>query len=332
MKFKQLLHRLMQNWPAKIMSLAAAIFLFLFHTVTSLEERYFTVPLHLTLADGYVVSGSFPSSVRVTLRGNNETVYRIMEEDIRAFADFSSHSSEGMFRAAVNFQRRGNAAEAGSLEITVEPREVTLEIEKKIRKTVEVFPNMTGYPAKGYELAQYFVNPSTVQVEGPRSHLENLSTVLTDDIDLTGRTGDFTQKVSLSNQDSFLVFPGGSSVEFLGLIRETVISRSFTDVGMVLLDLDERLVLAEPMGKGSIKIQGPQLVLESLTPEDLFISVDCSGLRGPGTYGVEARPEVPPGVNVLSWSPETLQLRVIPRAAAAAPAAAGAPAAGEAVR
>ena len=313
MKLRQLLRRALQNWPAKIMSLAAAIFLFLFYTVTSLEERYFTVPLHLTLADGYVASGTYPGSVRVTLRGNGDTVYRILEEDIRAYADFSSHQSEGQFRTSVNFQRRGNAADAGSLEITLEPGEITLEIEKKIRKTVEVFPNMTGYPAKGYELAQYFINPSTIQVEGPRSHLENLSTVLTEDIDLTGRTGDFTQRVALSNQDSFLVFPGGSSVEFLGIVRETVIFKTFTDVGMVMLDLDDRFVLAEPPGKGSIKIQGPQLSLESLTPEDLFLSVDCSSIQSPGIHTVEARPEVPPGVNVLGWSPENIPLKVVLR-------------------
>lgn len=313
MKLKELPGKFLANWPAKIMSLAAAIFLFLFYTVNSLEERHFTVPLHLSLADGYVVSGSFPSSVRMTLRGNGETVYRILEEDIYAFADFSSHKSEGLFRASVDFQRRGNTTDSGSLEITVEPREITLEIEKLVRKTVEVFPNMTGYPAKGYELAQYFVTPGSIQVEGPRSHLDNLSTVITEDIDLTGRTNDFSQKVGLNNKDSFLVFPGGTSVEFLGIIRETVILKTFEDVGMVLLDLSDRFVLAEPPEGGTIKIQGPQLTLEGLTQEDLFLSLDCSAVQSPGSHRVEARPEVPPGVNVLDWTPESLLITVSPR-------------------
>ncbi len=304
------LKRMLRNWPAKIMSLVAAIFLFLFYTVTSLEERYFTVPLNIQLAEGYVVSGIYPHSVRVTLRGNEENIFRILEEEIRVFVDFSTHSSEGLFRSPVEFQRIGSATDAGSLEITVEPRELILEIEKNIRKNVEVFPSMTGIPANGYEVTQYFVNPNTVQVEGPRSHLNDLTTVLTETIDLTGRTNDFTQRVALSHQDPYLVFPGESSVEFLGIIRETILVKDFNDIGMVWLDLDERFILEEIPEKGSIKLQGPQMSLEVMDPADLFISVDCSTITEPGTHPVEARAEVPPGVNVLDWSPEKIFLKI----------------------
>ncbi|MBI9102977.1 MAG: hypothetical protein JEY99_11210 [Spirochaetales bacterium] len=306
---------IVRGWPAKIMSFAAAIFLFLFHSVTSLEERYFTVPLQIEVSEGYVVSGAYPHSVRVTLRGNEETIYRILEEDVSVYADFSSHQSEGLFRSPVEFEGLGTAAEAGSLEISVEPNELTLEIEKNIRKNVEVFPSMTGLPAKGYDMTQFFVNPNTVQVEGPRSHLKELSTVLTETIDLTGRTNDFTQRVALSNEDPYLVFPGESSVEFLGIIRATILVKDFEDVGMVWLDLDEDLVIDILPEGGSIKLQGAQTSLESLNPADLFISVDCSSIKGPGIHIVDVRPEVPPGVNVLDWSPEKITLNIIERQA-----------------
>jgi YbbR domain-containing protein len=301
----------MRNWPAKILSLVAAIFIFLFYTVNSLEERFFTVPLKLYLAEGYVAAGPYPRSVRVTLRGESDTIYRILEEDIEVYADFSRHNNEGLFRASIEFIGRGSAETSGPLEITVEPRELTLEIEKNLRKSVKVLPTMTGYPEKGFELSQYFITPNTVDVEGPRSHVENLDTVLTETVDLSGRSSDFTFRARLNVEDAYLSLPGGDSVEFLGIIRETVIIKNFTDIGMVTFDLDPRFELANPPQTGTIQLQGAQLNLGSLGPEDLFLSIDCSRIQEPGIYTVVPRPEVPPGVSILDWAPVTVNLEVV---------------------
>jgi len=82
---------------------------------------------------------------------------------------------------------------------------------------------------------------------------------------------------------------------------------------MVWLDLDEDLLIDEIPGGGSIKLQGAQTSLESLNPADLFISADCSAIKGPGMHTVDVRPEVPPGVNVLDWSPERITLNIVER-------------------
>lgn len=310
MKPSAFFRKLLKNWPAKILSLVAAIFLFLFYTVNSLEERFFTVPLKLYISDGYVVAGPYPRSVRVTLRGESETIYRILEEDIEVFADFTDHNSEGQFRASVDFLRRGSAEEAGSLEITVEPRELTLEVEKNLRKSVKVLPTMTGYPEKGFELAQYFINPSTVDVEGPRSRVENLETVLTETVDLSGRSSDFTFRARLNIDDPYINFPGGGAVEFLGIVREAIITKNFTDIGMVSFDLDPGLKLVDPPQAGTIRLQGAQLNVGALEPEDLFLSIDCSRITEPGLHVVSPRPEVPPGVSILDWTPDRITLEV----------------------
>ncbi len=311
MKESSLLYGLMRNWPAKILSLVAAIFLFLFYTVNSLEERFFTVPLKLYLSEGFVAAGPYPRSVRVTLRGDSDTIYRILEEDIEVYADFTRHANEGLYRASIEFIGRGSAETSGPLEITVEPRELTLEIEKNQRKSVKVLPTMTGYPEKGFELSQYFITPNTVDVEGPRSHVENLDTVLTETVDLSGRSSDFTFRARLNVEDPYITLPGGDSVEFLGIVRETVITKTFTEIGMVTFDLDPRFKLANPPQTGTIQLQGAQLSVGAMGPEDLFLSIDCSRIQAPGVYTVIPRPEVPPGVSILDWTPEMMTLEVV---------------------
>lgn len=310
MKFLQFFRRLLKNWPAKMLSLVAAICLFLFYRVNSLEDRFFTVPLRLQLSEGYVAAGPHPRSVRVSLRGEGETVSRILEEDIRVFADFTAYSREGEYRASVEVLTQGSAEEARSLEITVEPRELSLNIERKLRKTVKVLPTMAGYPEKGFELVQYFINPSDVDVEGPRSRVNNLETVLTERVELSGRSSDFTFQARILMEDPYITFPIGRTVEFLGLVREVIITKNFINISMVSFDLDPRFRLVTPPQTGSIRLQGGQINVGGLDPDDLFLSIDCSQITEPGLHIVSPRPEVPPGVSILNWTPDEITLEV----------------------
>ena len=80
-----------RNWPAKIISVVAAIMLFLFYRATSLEERFFSVPLNVIVNESYAVASEVPKSVKVTLRGSEENIFLILEDDIEVYADFSVH-------------------------------------------------------------------------------------------------------------------------------------------------------------------------------------------------------------------------------------------------
>ena len=90
---KSSLKRLLRNWPAKVLSFVAALMLLVFHNITSLEERFFSVPLELRLSESLVPASNYPRQVRVRLRGDSEEVFRVVEENIVAFADFSEHTS-----------------------------------------------------------------------------------------------------------------------------------------------------------------------------------------------------------------------------------------------
>ena len=60
MKGRNLLAMLVNNWPAKILSVVAAIILFLSYRIGTLEERYFTVPLQIRVNESYMPSSPYP--------------------------------------------------------------------------------------------------------------------------------------------------------------------------------------------------------------------------------------------------------------------------------
>jgi len=107
-----------------------AIFLFMFHRMSALDERYFSIPLQVQTNGQLVPASSYPRNVRVTLRGEANTVLTIVEDDIEAFIDLTKYKNEGVYKALCKF-KKGSALGINPLEIQVEPVEIALAIEKK---------------------------------------------------------------------------------------------------------------------------------------------------------------------------------------------------------
>src|SRR6056297_808165 len=76
-------HSFFDNWPAKVMAIAAAIILFLFQRIVTMEERFFSVPLQIETTGRYLPVAPFPQSVRVHLRGEADNIDTILENDIK---------------------------------------------------------------------------------------------------------------------------------------------------------------------------------------------------------------------------------------------------------
>lgn len=310
MKTRDLVIRLTRNWPAKIISLAAAVLLFLFYRFNSLEERFFSVPVRLELNENFVPAGPYPKSARVVLRGKEEGIFLIKEDDIDVYVDLSSHNTEGIFRAPLEYRKIGTAQRIDPLEIRLEPFEATVELERKMVATVEVVPVIHGYPEEGYELAEYSVIPGRIEIEGPRSHVSEVDSVQTEVVDLTGRSTDFTVRLMIESTDPYITFRGGDIVEFVAVIREAVMAKTYENLGVFPAGLAEGLEVEPPRVRGSIKVQGTQLFLEEFKATGLGLAADCSNVSEPGVHTVPVRPRVPPELLVLSYEPERVDLEV----------------------
>ena len=147
-----------QNWPAKIISVAAAVILFLFYRGDKPGRNvFFRFRFRSILMKVMRYLLPYRRALRSALRGSEENIYLILEDDIEVYADFTVHSSEGQFRAPVQFIKTGSARNIKELEIRLDPAEITLELERKIGPVPSRFhPLLTGYPEKGYELESVY--------------------------------------------------------------------------------------------------------------------------------------------------------------------------------
>ena len=303
--------KLVDNWPVKILSLFAAIVLFALYRINTLEERFFTIPLEIQINDNYVSVDSTVEKVRIKIRGSQEEIYSVLEEDIEAYIDLKSKVSEGEFQAPILIKKKGSALNIKNLEVNVDPINARTHLEQKLTRSIDVQPKLNGFPLAGYELERYFITPSQVTVVGPRSQVEELLFIPTEDIDLMGRFEDFTVRSRLLHISEDLTFLAGDVIEFSGVITEHVVIRTIADLDIVSVDLADNLLINGLLPRATIKIQGTQQRMEKIKPQNLQFTINCSRITAPGIYSLPVIVDIPNDLTVLTYNPPKVEFEVV---------------------
>lgn len=313
MKPKKIGEIIIRNWPAKILSLALAVFLFYFYKINTTEVKYMSIPLEVNLSSGFIAAENHPSEVRVTLRGTSESISLISERDISAYADFTSEGRPGLYRQPVRIRKAGNALYADPLEIRVEPAEIFLRIEEKMGKVVVVEPVVKGFPAENYELVSYGITPETLSIEGPASVIEKINTLKTETISIDGRNESFNLPVKIELAEEKVVFPGGNEVQFRGRIEKSLIIKSIAPVEILMENSDSSMVYELEVHSGSLRVEAERTIIDFLDRENCSLYIDMQNVTSPGVYNlpVNARlPEMEGEIKITGIAPETVRVYV----------------------
>jgi hypothetical protein len=312
MKDRRLRREVFSDLPVKVICITAAAVLFLFHRVNTLAERFFSVPLQVNVPAGLAVASAYPKSVRITLRGAEEQIYPVLEEDVEAVVGLEGRKSAGIFRAQVKVSRKGTAAGIEPLEVRVEPQEITFTLEPLAEKRVPVAPDLRGSPAYGYEMVQSVVSPAAAMVRGARSRVQGISELTTEEVDLTGRTGSFAARLKITVPNALVKIAGEPTVEFRATIQEAVVAKSLQPVQIAGIDLSPRFAPKAPLQTGRIEVQGPQLLVDGVRADQVRLLLDCSVVKRAGLYVLHPRPEAPSGIAVRDWEPKELSVEFVP--------------------
>ena len=306
----RLLQLVTHNVLPKAISLVAAVSLFILLRVNTLDQRFFSVPLQFQLPPGYALASVTPQSARLTLRGEQELIFSLSEEEFAAVVDLRPFPAAGAHEAPVEVLVEGRAATVQRLEVSSDPDATTVVLEQAARRSVRVRPIIVGSVARGYELTAFTIIPSEVEVEGPRSAVEGLEDVSTEEIELRGRDGDFVTRVRIASVDPLLRLPGGAIAEFRAVVNEQRVDRGLAGVAVRIVNLAAGLVVSDGVRPVDITVVGPRVAVEELRPGAVALTVDLAEVVQEGTYTVVPEATVPEPLTVLDLSPPILELTV----------------------
>jgi hypothetical protein len=300
-----------RNWPAKVLSIGLAIILFVFHRMSSLETRFFSVPLAIENQNAMMPSGSYPQMIRIGLRGEANAIFPVLEDDIVAYIDISKFNTPGTYHVPVEWRKKGTAQGTEGLQITVDPAGINFSLDYKISKLVPLVPNFLGQADSGFFMTSFSLNPTQIIADGPAEHMGSVTELHTDYIDLAGRRGDFSGIVSVLKQDPLVIVRGTGTTEFRGTISRIVPVRRMSDVPVAVTGVRKGFMAEPELRAANVHLEGEdQAVVEAFTLPPDFLRLDCSGINESGIYVLRVQTGTHEGIT-FSVEPEEVTVRIV---------------------
>ena len=296
-----------RNWAAKLFCFAIAVVVVLFNRMSKIEDRSMNVPFKLYTNTEYITTQDIPRTIKVTLRGNKDDIYSIITSDLTAYADFSNVSENGNYVRPIKIERSGSALYITPLEIHTTISQISFVFERKTIKRIPLEPVVTGTPAEGFELSGTLLSPNAVTVEGPESVLDSISSFKTTSVDLDGHSDNFSVKVGVENSNKF-VHVLNSDVSLSLSIAKIMVVRTVQNVTILLARCADHLTAVPNVQAGSIKLEVNSKRADTISASSMKLVAELDNIQEPGTYVLPLKPAVPKGMNMVGFSPETVEV------------------------
>ena len=298
-----------RNWAAKLFCFAIAVIVVLFNRMSKIEDRTINVSFRLNTNSEFMTIQDIPRTIKVSLRGNKDDIYSILNSDLTAYADFSDVTENGVYSKPVKVERNGSALYITPLEIQTTPSQISFKFERKTIKRIPLEPVVKGTPAEGYELSGTLLSPNFVTVEGPESVLDSITSFKTTSVDLDGHSDNFSVQVGVENRNKFARILN-SDIRLSLSIAKIMVVRTAQNVSILLARCPENLTAVPNVQAGSIKLEVNSQRADTIQASSMKLVAEMDNIKEPGTYILPLKPAVPKGMNMVGFSPDTVEITV----------------------
>ena len=230
MNTKRLLDKILDKWPAKIICLVIAIFLYFFHQASLIDSKTFVVPLEIIESGRVMHVGDVPTSVSVTVRATEENIKAVLPNDITATINLNTITQKGTYKLPVHIKLSESLLTYDPFEVKLKDETITLEVDCKIIRYVPLMPSVVGDVAHGYEIDTISMNPSTVEIYGPESVVNATEQVYTTRINVSNAEKNFSTETSYQEPNKLLSVLDEGPFKAEITVKPKVMEREFEDV------------------------------------------------------------------------------------------------------
>ncbi len=261
-------------------------------------------PLDVTTADSPDQTRTVNAQAavsQVTVSGPTSAVERVAEVILNVTIDQQTESFEETY---MPFAVDSEGQRVSEVEILPETILTSVEVQTR-GKAVSVIPTVTGVPAEGYSVQQRRALPDTIIVDGPQEVIDDLLFVNTDPVDVTDANQSISTNVGLADlpEGVTVIEPAGGTIEVRLAIEDiSTSSQTLNDLPVEPLGLADGLSAGFEPATVSLQVSAPIDILQVMTPEDISVWVDLSGLN-PGTHTVVPEVTVPQGATWQATEP-----------------------------
>jgi hypothetical protein len=275
---------LTENLNLKLLSFAFALVIYSLVHGGQDARRSIVVDLEVELppesADRVLVS-SIPQSVRVFVRGSNQTIDNLRASSVSVVIDLSRlQPSHVIFDTKMVRLPEGVNVEIEQFD----PPGLDLKWEQRVVRDVPIQVSVVGSPADGFVVKGPLVaEPKSAKVRGPQSDVMVLQHIRADAFDVRGLTeGVYPRNLALERPSPRLVMDPMSIIVTAEITRE-VAERVFQKLPVQ--------VVGPPKGKATpaevdVRLVCPPDIVRSLRPEQVVPTVEVTSKEASGSQSL----------------------------------------------
>ncbi len=311
--FKDILEKITHNWVQKVVCVVLSLIIVQIYNASLLERRYISVHLEYKYSDGLISSTILPRTVRISIWGASSVINSIREEDIIARVDASSIKIAGEHKVPIQFIKNNPLLQGEAIELHAEPQEVSMKLEEKMVKTVNMKLAIDGVLPEDFFLASSSIEPAKVNIEGPASRVEKIEVMMTEPVQVDNRTSSFEGVAQIINTDSLVTVLGSSGVQYKIEVREKEVEKVFRGINILVRNLDRNLEIVSSIPKGEVTLSATKSALDSFSrlPRDMLYIDLRSIQREGGEYStIPVQSANLNDISVKSYTPRSLRLTI----------------------
>jgi YbbR domain-containing protein len=241
----------------------------------------------------------------VTVSGPKQIVDQISAVTVPVNVDGATRSIDQGFKPVLE-----GIGETDAANVTISPEQVRIQIpiEQKLSyKTLPVAPDVQGTVALGYQIVGVTVDPQTVLLVGDPQTLNQMTTVPTQPVDVSGADGDRAYDTTLKLPGT--VAMARSQTFAVRVLVSTVNGSKTILVSPQVTNLGSNLTYTVSPGAVDVTLSGPIPILNRIQPSDVSATIDATGLTS-GSQALAVHVKNPDLLKVVSVQPQKVTLTV----------------------
>jgi YbbR domain-containing protein len=171
------------------------------------------------LADDLAIVSGMPAEVMLELRGPSRRLHQDNLDAVSVVLDFARVQGPG--ERTFNITASNASLPLGVAFSRAVPAQLHLRFDRIVSRDVPVQARYSGAPPAGYEMLRAELQPPTLRVRGPRSHVAAVTSIETDPIDLTGIVGERAGQVNVWTGEPQVQPEAQSAVTWKVIVQKT---------------------------------------------------------------------------------------------------------------
>ena len=258
----------------KVICLLLSAILCLYISKENISQISIKLPITFEgLEENYVVSGISTKIVTAKIRGDKDEIKGIGSRNIKLVVDLSTIEPGDYKTYPIECHKIDLI---GNYQVTLEPENVEMLIEKKVTKKVPVIPGFAGTAKDGFMLGHTRVIPEYIKIDGPSSLINNIGVIRTEKITIDGRSETFVRDTGIIKENEDTVNYNISRVN----VTVPIITFSETEIIEVpILIRNKKSGYNYKLSTDKVKVHTIKNSDENISENSLSVYIDCDEIK-----------------------------------------------------